>query len=364
MPKKRDEGSIYKKNGKWYARLRYTDADGKAREKKRTCISHAAAKAAIEEIRSQILDLASARKAYAALDQFYRDEYVHKARIVGGKKLSGFRSKVAGVEHYLDAALAFFGDKYIDEISYSDLKAYKKHIADKPIDAKKGAARDDFQRSVSDINQHLKRVRRLFNVAIEQGWLATNPFKRGTPLITSSFEEERTRVLTPAEETALLAQCTGKREHLAAIIIFAIETACRKNEIRTLKWSAVDLTERTIRIEATNTKTMKERLVPVTARLRDVLTKLRGSNLNPNARVFRTGDFRHAFENATAEAKLSDVHFHDLRHTAITRMLEKDIPQALVMKISGHTQMKTFFRYINQTKRSIYDIALKLDQAA
>lgn len=359
--KKRDEGSIYSKAGKWYARLRYTDAQGNQREKKRTARSFAAGKAVLIELRAEINDEKSDRKTYTFLDQWFRDEHVHAARIVDGKVLSGFRQKQVGVEHYLDAALAFFREFYIDEITYADLKAYKKHIADKPIDKRKGGG----QRSISDINHHLKRVRRLLNIAIEQGWLTVNPFKRGPALITESFETERDRILTPKEEMTLLAQCTGKREHLAAIIIFAIETCCRRGEIEKLRWSAVDLTKRVITIEATNTKTLKPRLVPVSARLRDTLTKLRGNRIpRPTAKVFTTGEFRRSFETAVRLSKLKNIHFHDLRHTAITRMLEAGIPQPLVMKISGHTQLKTFLRYVNQTERSILEIALKLDQAA
>jgi hypothetical protein len=44
-------------------------------------------------------------------------------------------------------------------------------------------------------------------------------------------------------------------------------------------------------------------------------------------------------------------------------MLESGISPPLVMKISGHTQQKTFMRYVNQTESSIYDIAVKLDNA-
>jgi len=59
-------------------------------------------------------------------------------------------------------------------------------------------------------------------------------------------------------------------------------------------------------------------------------------------------------------AELPAVHFHDLRHTAITRMLGKGIFPPLVMKISEHTQQKTFLRYVNQSESSIYDLAMML----
>jgi integrase len=88
------------------------------------------------------------------------------------------------------------------------------------------------------------------------------------------------------------------------------------------------------------------------------------SRSTPSGLVFGTSDFKKAFLGACADAGLDDVHFHDLRHTAITRMLERGISPPLVMKISGHSQMKTFMRYVNQTEASILDIAQQLDRAA
>lgn len=356
---KRDEGSILKTpDGKrWFARLRYTDRAGVKREKKRTCISFAAAKSMIATLRSEIENASADRKTYAQADAFYRKHYVHAARIVSGQKVSGFRSKIVGVKYYLDASLAFFGDQFLDEISYDDLRRFKHSIANAPI-------RGGGVRSVSDTNQFLKRLRRVLNVAIEQGWLEVNPFKRGGSLILESVEVERTRTLSPAEEMRLIAKCTGRRKHLVPIIIFAIETGCRRGEIQKLRWRDVNLTGRVIKIESSNTKTLKSRLVPISARLRETLAQLRQNQLRPASPVFGGADFKRSFAAACSDAKLKDVHFHDLRHTAITRMLQAGISPPLVMKISGHTQQKTFLRYVNQSEASIYEIAIKLDAAA
>lgn len=354
------EGSILKApDGKrWFARLRYTDAAGRRREKKRTCPTHAAAKSTIQDLRSEIENDAAGRRTYRELDEFFRREYVHAAKFVGGKKLSGFRQDLATVERYLDRALAFFGDRPLDAITYADLRDYKSQIASTP-----NVKRAESVRSVSDINHHLKRVRRLLNIAVEQGWLVVNPFEKGGSLIVESFEVERTRTLSPAEEARLLAACDKWRKHLKPIIIFAIETACRRGEIQSLKWSNVDLTGRVITIDSVNSKTLRSRLVPISGRLRDTLAQKRQNQLRPNSLVFGGADFKRAFNKAASDAGLSDVHFHDLRHTAITRMLEKGISPPLVMKISGHTQQKTFLRYVNQSQQSVYDIALKLDAA-
>ncbi|MDI1241221.1 MAG: site-specific integrase [bacterium] len=359
---RRDDGSLCKHpDGKrWIARQQYVNAAGKRTAKKKTVVSHEAAKSALEDLRDEIARELSDRRTFRELDSFFRTEFVHEARFVGGKKVSGFRQSIDTVEHYLDAALNFFGDRWIDEITFADLQRFKKSIEDKPTQHGK-------VRSVSDTNHFLKRLRRLFAVAIEQGWLEKNPFNRGSNLIIESFETERTRTLSPPEEMKLLDQCGPRswRSHLRPIIIVAIETALRRGEIMSLRWSSVDLDRRQIRVESQNSKTLKSRLVPLSARAVETLAELRRKSPRwKNKPVFGESDFKKGFNNACIDAKIADVHFHDLRHTAITRWLEKGISPAIAMKASGHSQMKTFLRYVNQSSESVYDFAMRLDRAA
>lgn len=354
------EGSIYRtqdKNG-WFARLRYTDKDGRHREKKRRCPSHAAAKATIQKLKSEIESENSDRQTYRQLDEYFRSKYVHEAKFVSGQKLSGFRQDIKTVERYLDRALEHFTDRQIDSITYADLQNYKHEIASRLTVHGK-------QRSMSDINHHLKRLRRLLTVAVEQGWLVKNPFNRGGSLIEESFEVERTRILSVAEETRLISACNRWRRHLKPLIVFAVETGCRRGEIKSLIWENVNFEGRSIRVTAQSTKTLKSRLVPMSARLAETLAQLRqNSRRRQSDLVFTTGDFKTSFNKACFDAGLIDVHFHDLRHTGTSRMIAKGIPIADVMKITGHTQMKTFLRYVNQSESSVYEIALRLDRAA
>jgi len=353
MANRSEEGSVFKKGGKWYARLRYSDANGRRCEKKRTAPTQAAGWKKINELRAEVAADLSGRKTYKELDAFYRREYVHAARFAGGRKQSGFRQDLNSVERYLDRALEQFGDKPLDSITYDDLRRYKRHIEDLPVTDSKGNVIR--RRSVSDVHHHLKRVRRLFKIAIEQGWMDVSPFDRGTGLIVEVFEAERTRVLTDVEEERLLDACDKWRQHLRQIIIFAVETACRRGEIQKLEWRHVDLTRRVIEIEATNTKTLKPRQVPITGRCAAILAEIREQQRGAiHRRVFNTGDFKTAFNKACEIAGLEDLHFHDLRHTAITRMLET-LDRSEVMKISGHTQERTFMRYVNPNMASIAD---------
>src|SRR5688500_8754487 len=118
------EGSIYfsEEWNRWVARLRYTDAEGKRREKKRHCLTKRQASAVVLQLKDDASAVAIDvdRKTFRQRDRHYRDKHLHRAVMVGGQKVSGFRQPIKAVVHYMDGALEFFGDKPLDDISYSD----------------------------------------------------------------------------------------------------------------------------------------------------------------------------------------------------------------------------------------------------
>jgi len=68
-----------------------------------------------------------------------------------------------------------------------------------------------------------------------------------------------------------------------------------------------------------------------------------------------------AFKTACKKADIKEFRFHDCRHTATTRMIASGSPHTEVMKITGHTQLKTFLRYLNITSETASKVALRLD---
>jgi integrase len=54
---------------------------------------------------------------------------------------------------------------------------------------------------------------------------------------------------------------------------------------------------------------------------------------------------RLAFERLRARAKMPDLHFHDLRHEAISRLFERGLNVAEVAAISGHRELRMLQRY-------------------
>ena len=106
----------------------------------------------------------------------------------------------------------------------------------------------------------------------------------------------------------MLQACRKSRNReLVAVVIVAMETGLRRGELLGLTWDRVDLSRGVLRLEVT--KSGRRREVPMRQAVYDVLA----ARPEPrDGRVFRTRSIRTALENAVEEAKLDDLHFHDL----------------------------------------------------
>ncbi len=166
-------------------------------------------------------------------------------------------------------------------------------------------------------------------------------------------------MLSHNEEARLLAACTGRRLHLRALLICALDTAMRRGELFKLKWLDVDLYAREITITAMNSKTARARTVAMTPRIHEELKRLRAiAPPDDNCLVFGITDMvKKSFAAACRQANVTGFRFHDLRHTAITRMVNTGQPTAVLMKVSGHTQHATFARYVNPDTEAITSVA-------
>jgi integrase len=171
----------------------------------------------------------------------------------------------------------------------------------------------------------------------------------GKSLISVGDEKPRERILTLEEEARLLAACEGPRAHLRPIIICALDTGMRRGELFSLTWADVDFENRLITIRAFNTKMMRERRVGMTERLTRELAVLYAKNPDPDSLLFGISSVKHSFDKVRKHAGLTDMRFHDLRHTYATRLVSRHMPLAEVSRVLGHTQPTMTYRYTNLT---------------
>ncbi len=59
-----------------------------------------------------------------------------------------------------------------------------------------------------------------------------------------------------------------------------------------------------------------------------------------------TNNAKNSFTCVRKEVGLPDIRFHDLRHTAATRLVAAHLPLPEVGRVLGHTQANTTYRYV------------------
>lgn len=169
-----------------------------------------------------------------------------------------------------------------------------------------------------------------------------------------SINNERSRIIDAHEEQKLFESLDKSRgKHLKSIVILALETAMRRGELLALRWQNIDLVKRTALLPIT--KNGEARLVPLSTKAKEVL---QGLPRNISGRVFSTSEtaITEGFQRAVLRAKLSDLHFHDLRHIATTRLAEKLAMHELA-KVTGHKSPRMLMRYYHPKAE---DLAKKL----
>lgn len=129
---------------------------------------------------------------------------------------------------------------------------------------------------------------------------------------------------------------------LKPIVLFAIETGMRQSEILSLTWCKVDLAKQLATLD--ETKNGSKRIVPLS---KAAIANLCSIPRSIDGRVFATSaaSLKHGFSRAVERAKLNDIHFHDLRHEATSRLFEKGLNVVEVASITGHKTLAMLQRY-------------------
>jgi integrase len=128
------------------------------------------------------------------------------------------------------------------------------------------------------------------------------------------------------------------------MVELALETAMRRGELLNARWSDLSLIKKTLHIPVT--KNDHPRTIPLTARAIALMERLKELSQGDEWIIPITLDsMRMAWKRVLKRAKLDDLHFHDLRHEAISRFFEHGLSIPEVAMISGHRDPRMLFRY-------------------
>lgn len=158
----------------------------------------------------------------------------------------------------------------------------------------------------------------------------------------STTGTERDRRLVGDEEARLLAAAGAAAWWVRPCIVLAIETAMRRGELAALRWEWVDLQACTARLPTA--KNGAARTVPLSpAALAELLAMPR--NIGGLVLGVKPGQVSHQFTDVAKAAGLVDLHFHDLRHEATSRLFEAGLALQEVAAITGHKTWSQLRRY-------------------
>ena len=195
----------------------------------------------------------------------------------------------------------------------------------------------------------------IWAAAFDHGYVA-----KPCPTKTQSFrlpkvDNERQRYLTLEEENKLLEELKTISIQSYYMALASLDAGLRFGEIASLTWACVDFHSGVLRI--LNTKSGRDRHVPMTERLKSTLNSLYDEKSTglvfPNADGKQWSEAPKAFRNALKKTGLNDrvtnpklkVSFHSLRHTYASRMVQAGIDLYRVQRLLGHSTPVMTQRY-------------------
>lgn len=210
--------------------------------------------------------------------------------------------------------------------------------------------RDDLRKRCSSgtVNRYLAALSHLFTLLhLEWAWIHENPM-----LKVKKMKEPRGRVrfLSEAEREKLFKACKmSECKDLYTIVLVALYTGPRKNEILNLRWEDYDIGRNQIAIM--ETKNDERRTLYLRGRASEYFRALHMAAGNPTEGfVFatRTGqplEVDKFWKKAVRSAGIKDFKFHDLRHTCASYLAMNGTSLAAIAELLGHKTLNMVKRY-------------------
>lgn len=233
-------------------------------------------------------------------------------------------------------AKSALGTMMVDEITSVDIATYR--------DARLESLNPKTLKKISPATVRLEMslLSNFFDIArIEWGICDGNPVKNVRKPKTPPGRDRR---LTAREERLIHRYCYAHSNiELLSIVVFAVETAMRQSEILKLRWEDVNLRQRVATLN--DTKNGSRRDVPMSLTARDMLMRL-GPKSSGQIFSYTSSGIKSTWRFMLQRLGIEDLHFHDLRHEACSRLFEKGTLDMMeIAAISGHKSLGMLKRY-------------------
>jgi integrase len=184
------------------------------------------------------------------------------------------------------------------------------------------------------VNRCRETLRAIFAYAIERELITVNPV---VGVSKRKIETPRDRILTTDELTALWRAIDNLPEQSRAYFRVVLLTGARRNEVRGMAWSELDLDAALWRLPAERNKSARPFEIPLSAPVVETLRKV--PRIGP--KVFALDGKRpmavhQLIERVRGDAGLLDVRLHDLRRTLRTGLAELNVSFEVAERVLNH----------------------------
>jgi len=219
-------------------------------------------------------------------------------------------------------------------------------------------------------NRYLEILSHVCTKAKEWGWLAKNP------VLELRMEREppgRVRYLTDEERHRLLAEAQKSQdERLYPLILVALSTGARQDELLSLRWGDIDLERRVAVLQ--KTKNRERRALPLHGKALEVLeerlkVRRRDTDLvfwplegRPPATGRTSAPFPvYAWQKARRDAQIEDFRWHDLRHTSASYLAMSGAMLHELADVLGHKTLAMVKRYAHLTEQHTHGVVSRMN---
>ncbi|EML0364164.1 site-specific integrase [Providencia rettgeri] len=219
--------------------------------------------------------------------------------------------------------------------------------------------------SQSSKYSHLAFIRSLLRIAAnEWGWLKSAPYIKAIP-----SRQVRIKWLTREQATALIDNAV---DYLKPVITFALATGLRRGNILSLEWSQVDLVRKVAWINPEQSKNYRA----IGVSLNDTACQIIRDQIGRHTKyvfvrerkkngvidlVPMTVNANKAFNSAMKKAGIEGFHFHDLRHTWASWLIQAGVPLSALQEMGGWESIEMVKRYAHLSPIHLQEHAKNID---
>ncbi|MCH8208651.1 MAG: site-specific integrase [Nitrospinae bacterium] len=315
---------VYKRGNIWW--VRYAGTDGKIRRETSNSPQHKVAQALliarkkdVQEGREPIPIKRIENHSFNELAEIYKE---------WAKRQKAFKSKSCIIKMLVEE----FGNCPLRRFTTLLIEEFQSKLM---VEGKANAT----------VNRRLACLKHMFTKATEWEMVEEEVNKRIKRVKLLPENNKRLRYLSREEVQDLIDAC---KPHLKPIVVTALNTGMRKEEILSLEWDKhIDLNHGFILLD--KTKNGDRREIPINQTLRKTLQGIVRRLDSPYVFTDKEGNrfqnCKRSFYSAIKKAGIKDFRFHDCRHTFASQLIMAGVDITTVKELLGHKTLTMTLRY-------------------